>query len=150
MTKKQQRPVETVEEFKLRIAAIMRAMPEQIPTPSRPPAIKRATNRKAKRGTTSREVRVLAAPLRIYRCSQNSSELCAFASRASASGFQRNRLREMLYILARFASPSQRTLLLGRSDLIYAFNAVSRIASSAGFSALSVGSTNSIPSAEVF
>src|SRR5947207_7996136 len=41
---KQQRPVETVEEFKLRIAAIIRAKPEQIPGPPRP--LKRATNRK--------------------------------------------------------------------------------------------------------
>jgi len=49
---KQQRPVETVEEFKLRIAAIIRAKPEQIPGPPLP--LKRATNRKAKRRTTSR------------------------------------------------------------------------------------------------
>jgi len=32
----QQRPVETVEEFKLRIAAILRAKPEQISAPPRP------------------------------------------------------------------------------------------------------------------
>ena len=57
----EQRPVETVEEFKLRIAAIIRAKPEQIPGASRPhPALvrhpKRATNRKAKRrGIDSRQ-----------------------------------------------------------------------------------------------
>jgi hypothetical protein len=47
MAEKQQRPVETIEKFKLRIAAIMRVKPEQIPTLSRPQPIKRATNRKA-------------------------------------------------------------------------------------------------------
>jgi hypothetical protein len=51
---KQQRPVETVEEFKLRIAAIIRAKPEQIPTPQRSRPLERATNRKAKRRTTFR------------------------------------------------------------------------------------------------
>ena len=50
----EQRPVETIEDFKLRIAAIIRAKPEQIPTPKRPHSIKRSTNRKAKRWTTSR------------------------------------------------------------------------------------------------
>jgi len=45
----QQRPVETVEEFKLRIAAILRAKPEQISAPPRPHRLKRATNRKPKR-----------------------------------------------------------------------------------------------------
>jgi len=33
---KGQRPVETLEEFKLRIAAIIRAKSEQIPAPSNP------------------------------------------------------------------------------------------------------------------
>jgi hypothetical protein len=44
--------VETVEEFKLRIAAIIRAKPEQIPSPPRPHPLERATSRKAKRRTT--------------------------------------------------------------------------------------------------
>jgi len=47
---KEQRPVETVEDFKLRIAAIIRAKPEDIPAPPRPR--KRATNRTAKRRKT--------------------------------------------------------------------------------------------------
>jgi hypothetical protein len=50
--------------------------------------------------------------------SQNRVQLRVFTPRAPASGFQQNTLREMLYILARFASPSHRTLVLGRSDLI--------------------------------
>jgi hypothetical protein len=37
----EQRRVETVEEFKLRIAAIIRAKPEQIPAPDRPRTLKR-------------------------------------------------------------------------------------------------------------
>ncbi len=49
---KEQCRVETVEEFKLRIAAIIRAKPEEIPSPRRPDRIlvrrnKRATHRKA-------------------------------------------------------------------------------------------------------
>src|SRR5215470_1415993 len=48
--------------------------------------------------------------------SQNWFKFCAFASRAFASGFQRNSLREMLYIPACFARPSHRTFLLGDSD----------------------------------
>jgi hypothetical protein len=48
----QQRPVETVEEFKLRIAAIIRAKPEQIPAAKRLRRLKRATNPKAKPRTT--------------------------------------------------------------------------------------------------
>ena len=46
----QQRKVETVEDFKVRIAAIIRAKPEEIPALPRPH--KRVTNRKAKRRTT--------------------------------------------------------------------------------------------------
>jgi hypothetical protein len=46
----QQRKVETVEDFKVRIAAMIRAKPEEIPAPPRPH--KRVTNRKAKRRTT--------------------------------------------------------------------------------------------------
>jgi hypothetical protein len=41
--------VETTEEFKLRIAAIIRAKPEQIPPPPRPRAEKGPTQRKPKR-----------------------------------------------------------------------------------------------------
>jgi len=48
------RRVETVEEFKLRIAAIIRSKPEQIPAPPRPRRMKRATNRKGKHRRTSR------------------------------------------------------------------------------------------------
>jgi len=48
----QQRPVETVEEFKLRVAVIILAKPEQIPAAKRLPRLKRATNPKAKRRTT--------------------------------------------------------------------------------------------------
>jgi hypothetical protein len=44
--------VETVEDFKLRIAAIIRAKPEQIPSSPRRPALKRATSRKSKRRAT--------------------------------------------------------------------------------------------------
>lgn len=44
--------------------------------------------------------------------SQNRFKLCAFASRAPASGLQGNGLREMLYILAPFALPPHRILLL--------------------------------------
>ena len=43
---KQQRPVETVEEFKLPIAAIIRAKPEQIPVAPRRQPMKRTTDRK--------------------------------------------------------------------------------------------------------
>jgi len=51
---KEQRPVETVEDFKLRIAAIIRGNPEQITGTPRPdPRLvrqnKRATSRKTKR-----------------------------------------------------------------------------------------------------
>ncbi|HJY53872.1 MAG TPA: hypothetical protein VKD89_07595 [Candidatus Udaeobacter sp.] len=38
MSKNEQRPVETVEEFKLRFAAIIRAKPAQIPAPNQPRA----------------------------------------------------------------------------------------------------------------
>ena len=48
---KQERPVETVEDFKLRIAAILHAKPEQIPSPPRLHRLKRATTRKQKRRT---------------------------------------------------------------------------------------------------
>jgi hypothetical protein len=46
------RPVETVEDFKLRIAAIIRAKPDEVPAPPPPHALwvrhkKRASNRKA-------------------------------------------------------------------------------------------------------
>ena len=56
---KEQRPVETVEEFKLRIAAIIGAKSEHIPGAPRPNPLlvrrkKRVTYRKAKRPTTSR------------------------------------------------------------------------------------------------
>jgi hypothetical protein len=44
----EQRRVETVEDFKLRIAAIIGAKPEMIPAPPRRQPLKRATNRKAK------------------------------------------------------------------------------------------------------
>jgi hypothetical protein len=52
----ERRPVETVEDFKLRIAAIIRAKPEQIPAarPRKPLSDrrqKRATYRKIKRET---------------------------------------------------------------------------------------------------
>jgi hypothetical protein len=47
--KQEQRKVETLEDFKPRIAAIIRAKPEDIPAPSRPRPRKRSTNRKAKR-----------------------------------------------------------------------------------------------------
>jgi hypothetical protein len=50
MQMEQERPVETIEEFKMRIAAIIRAKPEDIPAPLRPQ--KRATNRKPKRRKT--------------------------------------------------------------------------------------------------
>jgi hypothetical protein len=51
---KEQRRVETVDEFKLRIAAILRAKPEQVPDPRRADALlvrakKRAIYRKSKR-----------------------------------------------------------------------------------------------------
>jgi hypothetical protein len=46
------RRVETLEEFKLRIAAIIRAEPQQIPTPLPKQPLKRASNRKAKRRRT--------------------------------------------------------------------------------------------------
>jgi hypothetical protein len=54
---KQQRRVETVEDFKLRIAAIIGAKPEQLPTGPQPDAVllrgkKRAVYRKAKRRAT--------------------------------------------------------------------------------------------------
>jgi hypothetical protein len=49
---RQQRPVETVEEFKLRIVAIIRTKPEQIPAAKRLRRLKPATNPKAKRRTT--------------------------------------------------------------------------------------------------
>ena len=42
----QQRPVETVEEFKLRIAAIIRAKPAQIPAAKRLRRLKRRPTRK--------------------------------------------------------------------------------------------------------
>jgi len=45
----QQTRVESVQEFKLRIAAIIRTEPEQIPTPPRSQRVKLATNRKRKR-----------------------------------------------------------------------------------------------------
>ena len=48
----QQPPVETVEEFKLRIAAIIRAKPEQIPAAKRLRRLKLATNPKANWRTT--------------------------------------------------------------------------------------------------
>ena len=48
----QQRPVETVEEFKLRVAVIILAKPEQIPAAKRLRRLKRATDPKAKRRTT--------------------------------------------------------------------------------------------------
>jgi hypothetical protein len=48
----EQRRVETVEEFKLRIAGIIRAKPEQIPAAKRLRRLKRATNPKAKWRTT--------------------------------------------------------------------------------------------------
>jgi hypothetical protein len=56
-TVKQQRSVETVEEFKLRIAAIIGGKPEHIGGAPRPNPLlvrpdKRATNRKAKRRKT--------------------------------------------------------------------------------------------------
>jgi hypothetical protein len=47
---KEERRVETVEEFKLRIAAMVRAKPQEIPAPARP--LKRATNWKEKRRKT--------------------------------------------------------------------------------------------------
>jgi hypothetical protein len=47
---KQQPRVETVEDFKLRIAAIIRAKPEQIPAPPQRP-LKRPPNLKVKRRT---------------------------------------------------------------------------------------------------
>jgi len=49
---RQQRPVETVEEFKLRVAVIIWAKPEQIHAAKRLRRLKRATNPKAKRRTT--------------------------------------------------------------------------------------------------
>jgi hypothetical protein len=50
---KEQSRVETVQDFKLRIATIIRTKPEQIPNPPRRRApVKRATNRKAKRRAT--------------------------------------------------------------------------------------------------
>jgi len=54
---KEQRPVETVEDFKLRIAAIIGGKSEEIPPPRRTNPLlvrpkKRATNRKAKRRKT--------------------------------------------------------------------------------------------------
>jgi hypothetical protein len=79
----QQRPVETVEDFKLRIAAIIRAKPEQIPHAAAPTFIKASEQQESK---TSKNFSLIA----------NRSELCVFASRAPASGFQRNSLREML------------------------------------------------------
>jgi hypothetical protein len=48
---KQQTRVESVQEFKLRIAAIIRTEPEQIPTPPRSQRVKLAANRKRKRRT---------------------------------------------------------------------------------------------------
>jgi hypothetical protein len=48
----QHRRVETVEKFKLRIAAIIQAKPEQIPAAKRLRRLKRATNPKAKWRTT--------------------------------------------------------------------------------------------------
>src|SRR5438477_11161945 len=47
----QQTRVESVQEFKLRTAAIIRTEPEQIPTPPRSQRVKLATNRKRKRRT---------------------------------------------------------------------------------------------------
>jgi hypothetical protein len=80
--------------------------------------------------------------------SQNRSELCAFASRTPASGFQGNRIREMLYVTAAVAFPSHRTLYC--SICFNAFSAVFRIASRAAFSVLTAGSINPISSAEVY
>jgi len=53
---KEQRPVETVEDFKLRIAAIISGNPEEVPAPRRTnPLLVRPKKRpKAKRRTTSR------------------------------------------------------------------------------------------------
>jgi hypothetical protein len=48
----QQRRAETVEEFNLRIAAIIPAKPEQVPAPKRPRPLKRAITPKPKRRTT--------------------------------------------------------------------------------------------------
>jgi hypothetical protein len=64
---KQQPRVETVEDFKLRIAAIIRAQPDEIPSPPRSHALlvrnkKRASNRKAKRRTTEGVAGLQARP----------------------------------------------------------------------------------------
>jgi hypothetical protein len=57
LSMKEQRPVETVEDFKLRIAAIISGNPDQIPAPRRTNPLlvrrkKRPTNPKAKRRTS--------------------------------------------------------------------------------------------------
>ena len=57
----QQRRLETVEDFKLRIAAIIRAKPQQIPTSPRPRTVRRTTNRRRK--TSNEELAAGIAPL---------------------------------------------------------------------------------------